>query len=177
VYRGPSLLKVSLGCTWRGFRRDAGLRGSLGLGQIQPAIEGCGAWSIESQHERDDEEGKGVFRACVAVVAVHHCDSEQHVDSDHKRDEMGEQAEDEQDAAYELGKGGDIAEPVREAERSDEVSVVLERAVRDDLRVAMKDHRGAENETQEERTKGLQAVQPLDHVSSVDAKVEEWRRL
>ena len=109
------------------------------------------------------------------MVAVHHCDGDEHVDRDHKRDQMREQSEDEQDSAGELCDGGDIAEPVRQAERGDEVSVVLKTTVRDDLGVAMKDHGCAEDETQEERTKGLQAVEPLDHASSVDAIVEDWR--
>jgi hypothetical protein len=107
------------------------------------------------------------------VVAIDRDESDEHVDRDQEGGEAGEETEDQEYAAHELGEGGDVAEPSGEAKRRYEVGVVVECAVGNDFRVAVIDHRRAEDEAQKKSAEGLQAVEPLDHVSSVDAGLED----
>ena len=53
------------------------------------------------------------------------------------------------------------------------MSVMVQRAVGHDFRVAVIDHRCAEDEAQEKRAEGLQAVEPLDHGFSVAVRLED----
>ena len=59
----------------------------------------------------------------------------------------------------------------------DVVGVVIERAMRYDLAVAVHDHGDAEGEAQEERAKGLQAVEPFRHKTRRFLVLEEYREL
>ena len=93
------------------------------------------------------------------MPTIEECD--QHVDGDEGGGEAGEQAEDDQDAADELGERGDVAEPVGKAEGDDVVDEVMQRGVRGDLFVAVHDHGEAERETQEEGAPGLEIVEHL----------------
>ncbi len=95
-----------------------------------------------------------------------------HVAGDHEGGEAGKEAKKDEDASNEFGEGGDVAEPMGEAKRGDEVAVVIESgervaaveaAGRDDFAVAVVDHRAAEDEAQKEGPPGLEAVERFGH--------------
>ncbi len=115
---------------------------------------------------------RGVFGGAVALVEGDEEERDQEVSGNQEGGEAGGQAEEEQDAAEELGERGDVPQPVGQAEAGDGVTevlhageqvVILQTAEWYDLAPAVDDHGGAENQAHAERAEGLKTAEPANH--------------
>ena len=102
------------------------------------------------------------------MVPADHDDGHEHVAGYQEGGKTGQQAQQYEDASKKLGEGGDVSQPVRQTEGSDEMTVAVKRgegvaAVEasggNDLVVTVVDHGTAKHEAQKESTPGLQVVQ------------------
>jgi len=119
-------------------------------------IEGDGASTEEDEGKGEGGESEGEFVSTVAghsAMEVHLGDGDGEIDADTKSRNAGEEAEQHEHSAEELGKGRDIGRPARESEAGDEVSVVVESA--ENLVVSVDKHDGAESETHDKEREGL----------------------
>ena len=86
-----------------------GLLKLSGSGYALAAVDGGGTGAGGDEEDGDDEERQGVLGGCVALVEVDGDEGYEHVAGDHEGGKAGEQAEEEQEAAQELGGDGDVA--------------------------------------------------------------------
>ncbi len=122
-------------------------------------VEGDRASAEEDQAKGKGGESQGEFVAVVAhqsIVQVDFGDGDRQIDADGEGSGAGEQADKHEQAAKELGKGGEISRPGREAETGDELNVVVKSA--ENLVISMADHDGAESEAHDEERERLQAI-------------------
>ena len=123
-------------------------------------IEGDGASTEKDEGKGEGGEGEGQFVSTVArhsVMEVHLGDGDREIDADAEGGYAGEQAEQQEQSAEELGEGREVGRPARESEAGDEVGVVVESA--ENLVVAVDKHDGAESEAHDEEREGLQAIE------------------
>ena len=140
------------------------------LNQAKPifrSTESHGSRSVEEQHDGEGGEGEDVVVDSETLVDADGGKGYQHVDCNKKCGKTGEEAEDKENAADELGVGGDVSEPVGKAEGGDVVSVVVQGAEGQNLLVSVDRHGDAEDETHEKRAGGLKAIEPFRHRRSL----------
>jgi hypothetical protein len=142
-------------------------------GDAEAAVQGQGTAAGRDQHEGDDDEGKCVFGAGVAVVTVDGPEGDEQVAEDEKGPEAGKKAEEKKEAAEELRDDRDVAEPVGQAERDDEAVEGLEAgegvgsvetAGWNELLPAMDQHGDAEDEAEQSERPGLEFGEGTNHI-------------
>jgi len=97
-------------------------------------------------------------------VPVNLPDGDKHIDQHSRRDEAGEQAGDDQDAAKKFCSRQQIGRPTGEAEVLHHV--VNMRKSAEHLAIAMGNHDGADHEAQSEKSQRLQTIKKAQDVSS-----------
>jgi hypothetical protein len=112
------------------------------------------------QGERDRSQREREFVSTLseqAVLPVNLGDGDAHVDEDGKRGAAREKSEDQEDAASELGQGGDVAEPGGKSQAGDVARVFVHVAV--DFVGSVADEHDAQGEAEREQGQGLHAVE------------------
>lgn len=84
---------------------------------------------------------------------MHLPDGHCHFNNDREGEEAGKQAEYDGDPSQELCPGGEVRQPSRKSQRTDELLVVVEAA--ENLVIAVGEHDRAQNESQHEQGEGL----------------------
>jgi len=85
-------------------------------------VEGDGASAKEDEAERQSGQGQRELVSIGAhqsVVEVHLCDSDGQIDADGESSYPGEQAQQHEQTAKELGEGGEISRPRWQPEAGD----------------------------------------------------------
>ena len=103
-------------------------------------------------------------------MEVHLGDGDGEIDADAESRNPGEEAEQHEHSAEELGKGRDVCRPARKSEAGDEVGVVVESA--ENFVVSVDKHDGAESETHDKEREGLQAIEVAQSGSSGERKID-----
>ncbi len=84
-------------------------------------------------------------------------DGDAEIDADSKSGGASEQADQDKDAAEELGEGGEISRPAGKAEAFDELNVMVKAA--ENFVISVADHDGADGETHDEKCQRLQTIE------------------
>jgi hypothetical protein len=135
-------------------------------------IKGDGAGSEEDEGECEGGQSQGEFVSAVAghpIVEVHLGDGDGQVDADGSSGHTGEEAEQNEKAAKELGKGRQIGGPGREPEAGDELGMVVESA--ENLVEAVDSHDGAEGDTHDKEREGLQAIEVAQVIPPAERRI------
>jgi hypothetical protein len=122
-------------------------------------VEGDGAGAEEDEGEGESGQGQGEFVSAGAhqsLVEVDLGDGDGEIDADGNGGHAREQAQQDEDAAKELGERREVAGPGGETEAGDELSVVVESA--ENFLVSVAEHDCAESEAHDEESERLQAV-------------------
>src|SRR5580700_5217321 len=128
-------------------------------------VEGDGAGAEEYKAKGQGGEGEGQFVSAVTdqpVVEVHLGDGDGEIDADAKSGNAGEQAEQHEESAEELGKGGEVGRPAGKSEAGDQVSVVMKSA--ENLVITVGEHNRAQGEAHHQKREGLQAIKVAHEV-------------
>ena len=110
-----------------------------------------------------------------SVVEVHLGDGDGKIDADNKSGDSGEQTDQDQDAAKEFGKSGEISGPAGKAEAGDELNVVMKSA--ENLLISMAGHDGAEGQTHHQECEGLKTIEVAQVSSSREEPIDYRRRV
>jgi len=106
------------------------------------------------------------------MVAVHHKDRDQHIDTDQDCSEAGEQTQQDQNSADKLRQGRHDSQPVRKAEGRHIAAVMLQRgkgiaAMKPSggyhLAVAVEDHGRTQNKPEKKSSPRLQTIKRCKH--------------
>lgn len=125
-------------------RQLLGFRTSAGSADV---VEGDRACAEEDEAERKGSQSEGELVsavACQSVVQVHLGDSDGQIDADSKARRAGEQAQQHEQTAEELGEGGEISHPARQTEAGDQLNMVVKSA--ENLVISMGDDHGTEDQ-------------------------------
>src|SRR5579862_2977013 len=123
-------------------------------------IEGNGAAAEKDQSECDGGESEREFKAAVsgqAVVPVNFDNGDNHIDADGKSRRASEKADQNEQAAEELGESGEIGAPPGEAEALHNLNVVMKSAK--NLVVSMHREDYAKGEAHDEEREWLQTIE------------------
>jgi hypothetical protein len=123
-------------------------------------VESYGAAAEENEAECQGGQAQREFVSAVAhqsIVEVEFNDGNGEIDADGEGSHAREQAQQDEQAAKEFGKGGEVRGPSREPEAGDKLGVVMKSA--EDLVVAVVEHNGAQGKAHDEECEGLQTVE------------------
>ena len=140
-------------------------------------VEGDGASAEEDEAKGQRGQRQREFVAAVAqqsVMEVYFCDSHRQIDADGKSGAAGEQPEEHEEAAKELGKGGEIRHPGRESKAGDDLNVVVKST--EDLLISVSDHHGAEGQAHDEKSERLQAIEVAQMVPPAERGIDYSKR-
>ena len=90
-------------------------------------------------------------------MEVHFGDSHRQIDADGKSGAAGEQADEHEEAADELGEGGEIGGPAGKPEAGDELNMVVKST--EDFVIPVADHDGPQSKAHHQQSQGLQAIE------------------
>ena len=136
----------------------------------QDMVDGNRTTSKKDQGKGEGEDGEGKFKAravgCAdqAVVPMSFPDSDEHINGNGAGGDSGEEPGQDEQSAQEFGERRNVAEPVREAKRMDEINVVVQPA--EDIVISVHDHDCANCQAHDEQAEGLQAVEVAQGFSS-----------
>jgi len=91
-----------------------------------------------------------------SVVQVNFGDGDGQIDTDGKSRRTSEQAEENEQAAEELGKGRKVGSPARKSQAGDELNVMVESS--ENLLISVTDHDSAKGQAHDEERKRLQTI-------------------
>ena len=140
-------------------------------------VEGDGASAKEDEAKGQRGERQREFVSPVtqqSVMEVYFCDSHRQIDADGKSGAAGEQPEEHEEAAKELGKGGEIGHPGRESKAGDELNVVVKST--EDFLISVGDHHGAEGQAHDEQSERLQAIEVAQMVPPAERGIDYSKR-
>jgi len=118
-----------------------------------------------SSAEKDKSKSKGCqgqrkFVSVLthqSVVKVNFGDGDGQIDADGKSGRSSEQAEENEQAAKELGKGGEVGCPPGQAEARDQLNVVVKSS--ENLLISVTDHDSAQSKAHDKERKRLQTIE------------------
>lgn len=114
----------------------------------------------EDEAESESSEGQGKFVAMFAhesIVEVDFRNRNGKINADSEGRGAGEQANEDEQPAEELGEGGKIGGPGGKSEAGDEVSMLLKSA--ENLVISVSDHDGAKRKAHDKKREGLQSIE------------------
>jgi hypothetical protein len=123
-------------------------------------IEGNGAAPEEDEGKREGGEGQGEFVSAIthqSIVEVYFRDGDGHVDADGKRRHTSKQAQQDEQAAKELGEGGEIRCPGWQSEAGDKLSMLVEST--ENLMVSVVYDDCAQSQAHDEECERLQTIE------------------
>ncbi len=105
-----------------------------------------------------------------SVVQVNFGDGDAQIDTDGKSRRTSEQAEENEQAPKEFGKGRKVGSPARKSQTGDELNVMVESS--ENLLISVTNHDSAKGQTHDEERKRLQTIK----VAQVSPPVERKER-
>lgn len=136
-------------------------------------VEGDRSSAEEDEGESEGSQSEREFVSAVAhqaVVDVHLGNGDGQVDADREGSYTSEQAQQDEQAAKELGEGRKVRGPGRESEAGDELRVMLQST--ENFVVSVADHDGAEGEAHDEKRKRLQAIEVTHRVPPAERRID-----
>jgi hypothetical protein len=103
-------------------------------------------------------------------VKVHPGDSYGQIDADGKSGHAREQSQQDEEAAKEFGKGGEVGGPGRKSETGNKLSMVLKSA--ENFVVSVAEHNSAESEAHGEKREGLQPIEVAHAVPPGERRID-----
>src|SRR6266446_1845958 len=117
---------------------------------------------VAHQRKRNRCQREWEFVAALSdqsILPVNFHDDDCHFDQEGERDETSEQAEYDRDPAKKFRGRGEIGHPPRDSQRPHELLVSMESAK--DFLIAVRNHDGSKNKTQNQERKRLQTVERI----------------
>ncbi len=130
-------------------------------------VEGDGASAEKNEGERKGGQSHPEAVSVVGdqpVVRGYLPDSDAHINADGESRYTGKQTKHHEEAAKELGEGGEVRAPARQAEAADQLNMVVQTA--ENLVIAEIDHDRAESQAHDKKGERLQTIQEAQRSSS-----------
>jgi hypothetical protein len=123
-------------------------------------VEGDRSSAEKNKSKSKGSQGQWKFVSVLthqSIVKVNFGDGDGQIDADGKSSCSSEQAKENEQAAKEFGKGGEVGCPPGQAKARDELNVVVEPS--ENLLISVTDHDSAKSKAHDEERKRLQTIE------------------